>query len=135
MGVVGQLWQERRGEILSGWFLEHADKPARITDEHSETPCSTIRAMEFIAGAGDQSCCLHLSYIKPQWPYIVPATYHNMYSAEHVIPGIPGDEERTKAHPLLQAYHQHRFSKVFERNDEREHAISAYIELIKQIDD
>ena len=123
------------GEILSGWLLEHADKPARIPDEHSETPYSTTRAMEFIEDAGDQSWCLHLSYIKPHWPYIVPAPYHDMYSAEHVIPVIRSDEERTNAHPLLQAYYEHRFSKVFEREGVREHVIPAYMGLIKQIDD
>ena len=36
------------GEILSGWLLEHADKAARVPEEHSETPYMTRRAMEFI---------------------------------------------------------------------------------------
>ena len=123
------------GEILSGWLLEHADKPARIADEHSETPYSTTRAMEFIDAAGDQPWCLHLSYIKPHWPYIVPAPYHDMYGPEHVIPVVRSEEERRNAHPLLKAYYEHRFSKVFSREGVREHVIPAYMGLIKQIDD
>jgi arylsulfatase A-like enzyme len=123
------------GEILSGWLLEHADKPARVPDEHSETPYSTTRAMAFIEDAGEQSWCLHLSYIKPHWPYIVPAPYHEMYGAEHVIPVKRSQAERDGAHPLLQAYYQHRFSQVFNRDGVREHVIPAYMGLIKQIDD
>lgn len=123
------------GEILSGWLLEHADKAARIPDEHSETPYSTTRAMEFIETAGDEPWCLHLSYIKPHWPYIVPAPYHDMYSAEQVLPVVRSEEERRNAHPLLNAYYQHRFSQVFNRDGVREHVIPAYMGLIKQIDD
>ncbi|MGI9410567.1 MAG: sulfatase-like hydrolase/transferase [Hyphomicrobiaceae bacterium] len=123
------------GEVLSGWLLEHADKPARIAEEHSETPYSTTRAMEFIDAAGDQPWCLHLSYIKPHWPYIVPAPYHDMYGAKHVIPVKRSDDERHNAHPLLKAYYQHRFSEVFNRDGVREHVIPAYMGLIKQIDD
>ena len=37
-----------QGELLSGWFLKYADRPARIPDEHSETPYITGRAMDFI---------------------------------------------------------------------------------------
>jgi len=31
------------GDLLSGWFLKNAGKPARIPDEHSETPYMTRR--------------------------------------------------------------------------------------------
>ncbi|MDH3580689.1 MAG: sulfatase-like hydrolase/transferase [Hyphomicrobiales bacterium] len=123
------------GEILSGWLYEHADKPARVPEEHSETPYSTTRAMEFIEQAGDMPWCLHLSYIKPHWPYIVPAPYHDMYGPDDVIQVVRSDEERANAHPLLQAYYQHRFSRVFDRDGVREHIIPAYMGLIKQIDD
>ena len=65
------------GEVLSGWLMQHADRPARIEEPDSETPYATTRAIEFIEQAGAAPWCLHLSYIKPHWPYIVPAPYHD----------------------------------------------------------
>jgi len=71
------------GELLSGWLMSHADRPARVAEEHGETAYTTSCAMEFMNGAGDTPWCLHLSYIKPHWPYLVPAPYHNKYGPEH----------------------------------------------------
>ena len=122
------------GEILSGWLLAHADKPARAPDEATETPYATTRAMEFIAEA-EAPWCLHLSYIKPHWPYIAPAPYHAMYGPEHVLPAIRDEAERREPHPLLAAYMEHRFSKVFARHGVRERVIPAYMGLVRQIDD
>ena len=75
------------GRLQNGWLYSHADKAARVDEEDSETPYMTRRAMEFMAEAKakGQPWCLHLSYIKPHWPYIAPAPYHAMYGAEHVI--------------------------------------------------
>lgn len=122
-------------EILSGWLMSHANKPARIDEEHSETPYTTTKAIEYIDQAGDQPWCLHVSYIKPHWPYIVPAPYHNMYNKDDVLPAKRTDEERTNAHPVLKAYYQHRFCKVFARDDVRETVIPTYMGLITQLDD
>ena len=127
--------EDENGELLSGWLMENADKPARIAEEHSETPYATTRAMEFIEDAGDTPWCLHLSYIKPHWPYIVPAPYHNMYGPEHVLPPLRSEAEREDPHPVLAAYFEHRFSKVFTRDDVRDRVIPAYMGLIAQIDD
>jgi len=123
------------GEILSGWLMEHANKPARVDEAESETPYTTSRAIEFIEQSSDQPWCLHLSYIKPHWPYIVPAPYHDMYGPEHVIPVQRNEAERDNPHPVLAAYHQHRFSQVFARDGVRERVIPAYMGLISQIDD
>lgn len=71
--------EDAAGNLLSGWLMENADKPARVAEPDSETPYATTRAMQFIEAAGDRPWCLHLSYIKPHWPYIVPAPYHDMY--------------------------------------------------------
>ncbi|WP_299777444.1 alkaline phosphatase family protein [uncultured Roseobacter sp.] len=122
-------------EILSGWFMSHADKPARVPEAESETPYTTTRAMAFIEEAGDQPWCLHLSYIKPHWPYIVPAPYHDMYSADQVLPALRSDVERQNPHPLLATYFEHRFSKVFTRDEVRTRVIPAYMGLIAQLDD
>ncbi len=123
------------GEVLSGWLMENADKPARIDEPLSETPYTTTRAIEFIEDAGDTPWCLHLSYIKPHWPYIVPAPYHDMYSPADVLPAVRSEVEREDPHPVLEAYFEHRFSKVFTRDKVRERVIPAYMGLIAQIDD
>jgi len=132
---VANAAEDTDGNILSGWLMENADKPARIAQEDSETAYATTRAMEFIEDAGDRPWCLHLSYIKPHWPYIVPAPYHDMYGPEHVLPPVRSDGERENAHPVLEAYFQHRFSQVFARPEVRERVIPAYMGLITQIDD
>ncbi|SLN18773.1 alkaline phosphatase family protein [Roseisalinus antarcticus] len=123
------------GEILSGWLMENADKPARVDEAESETPYTTTRAIEFIEDAGDAPWCLHLSYIKPHWPYIVPAPYHDMYGPEHIQPLVRSEAERADPHPLHAAYMGHRFSQVFAREEVRERVIPAYMGLIAQIDD
>ena len=79
---LGQRRARRRQRLASGWAMRHARKPARVDEEDSETPYMTRRAMDFIAEAGDEPWCLHLSYIKPHWPYIAPAPYNAMYGAE-----------------------------------------------------
>ena len=36
------------GELLSGWLMSHADRPARVAEEHGETAYTTSCAMEFM---------------------------------------------------------------------------------------
>ena len=72
---------DSNGNVLSGWFLKNSAKPANIADEDSETPYLTSRGMEFIEQADEPWLC-HLSYIKPHWPYVVPAPYHDMYGRQ-----------------------------------------------------
>ena len=131
-------WANSGGDpdaLLNGWLLTHADKPARIPEEHSETPYMTRRAMDFIREAGDAPWCLHLSYIKPHWPYIVPAPYHNMYGHNDLVPVVRDEAERTDAHPVFAAFQQFRVSQNFSRDDVRARVLPAYMGLIKQIDD
>jgi arylsulfatase A-like enzyme len=129
--------EDADGALLNGWLLSHADKPARVPEEHSETPYMTRRAMEFMreAKTDGRPWCLHLSYIKPHWPYIVPAPYHNMYDAADVIEPVRSNDEKAAAHPLYQAFMDERFSKAFSRDEVRTRVIPAYMGLIKQIDD
>jgi hypothetical protein len=35
----------------------------------------TREAMRFVEDMGDKSWFLHLSYVKPHWPYMAPAPY------------------------------------------------------------
>ncbi|WP_323035912.1 alkaline phosphatase family protein [Pararhodobacter sp.] len=123
------------GEVLSGWLLKHASEPAAVAEEDSETPYTTTRAIEFMEQARDESWCLHLSYIKPHWPYIVPAPYHDMYSADDIIPVKRSDMERDDPHPLMAGYYGYRYSQAFSREDVRRAVIPAYMGLITQIDD
>jgi len=122
---------------LNGWLLEHADKPARIAEEHSETPYMTRRAMDFIgaAAADGRPWCLHLSYIKPHWPYIAPAPYHAMYGRDDVQPVLRSEEERRDPHPVHRAFMDMRVSRNFSRDEVRARVIPAYMGLVKQIDD
>jgi len=122
------------GQIASGWFLRNADKPANIRQEDSETPWLTGEALRFIDQAKGPWCA-HLSYIKPHWPYIVPAPYHQMYGAAHVLPPVRAPEERVNAHPVYAAYMSNRVAQAFQQDDVRDTVIPAYMGLIKQCDD
>lgn len=122
-------------EMASGWFLRNARKAAAIREDDSETPYMTSRAIEFMEQAGDTPWCLHLSYIKPHWPYIAPAPYNDMYGPEHVLPVARHECELTEAHPVFKAFMEGRIGRAFSRDEVREAVIPAYMGLIKQCDD
>jgi arylsulfatase A-like enzyme len=121
--------------LASGWAMRHARRPARVAEEDSETPYMTRRAMDFMAEAGDRRWCLHLSYIKPHWPYIAPAPYNAMFGPEHVLPVVRSEAERADPHPVYREFMQHRVSRTFSRDEVRAEVIPVYMGLIKQIDD
>lgn len=127
--------EDANGNLLSGWLLRNSTRPARVAEEHSETPYMTRRAMEFIEQAGEAPWCLHLSYIKPHWPCIAPAPYHAMYGSADVPPPVRSDAERAQPHPIYQAFLNSRVSRAFSRDEVREAVIPAYMGLITQIDD
>lgn len=91
--------------------------------------------MQFMDTAGDRHWCLHLSFIKPHWPYIVPAPYHDMYRSEHILPAIRSDAERSTDHPVFRAYQNTRICRAFAEERVRQRVIPAYMGLIKQLDD
>jgi arylsulfatase A-like enzyme len=125
------------GTLQNGWLLTHADKAARIPEEHSETPYMTRRAMDFISEAetDGRPWCLHLSYIKPHWPYIAPEPYASMYGEADIKPAIRCESERDNPHPVFAAYVDMRYSKNMARDEARAKVIPAYMGLITQIDD
>ena len=125
------------GSLQNGWLLVHADKAARVAEEDSETPYMTRRAMDFIMEAEQDGrpWCLHLSYIKPHWPYIAPEPYASMYNAADILPAVRSESERQQAHPVFAAYMDMRYSRNMARDEAREKVIPAYMGLIKQIDD
>ena len=121
--------------LASGWAMRHARKPARVKEEDSETPYLTRRGMDFMREAGDEPWCLHLSYIKPHWPYIAPAPYNTMFDARDVIPAVRSEDERRDPHPVYRAFMDHHVSRTFSRDEVRAEVIPVYMGLIKQIDD
>ena len=122
------------GQLASGWFIENADKPANIREEDSETPWLTREAIKFI-DTHDGPWCAHLSYIKPHWPYIVPAPYHDMYGPEDVQALIRDAAERENANPVYEAFFNNKIAETFRDDSARTKAIIAYMGLIKQCDD
>ncbi|MFT5195802.1 MAG: arylsulfatase A-like enzyme [Candidatus Promineifilaceae bacterium] len=135
-------WQENAngsldedGNFVSGWYMRHNNKPANIEEEHSETPYTTQRAIDCIESMGDTPWCVHLSYIKPHWPYHVPAPYHDMYGPEHIIPRVASEAERENPHPVIDAFMQIRGSLHFATDEVRNTVIPPYMGMIKQIDD
>lgn len=121
-------------QIASGWMFRNADKPANIREEDSETPWLTREAMRFIDQA-DGPWLAHVSYIKPHWPYIVPAPYHAMYGANHVPAAKRHEGERDNPHPVYGAWMENKIASAFQRDDVRAKVIPAYMGLIKQCDD
>jgi len=123
------------GEILSGWYIRNNHLPARVKEEHSETAYMTNKAMEFITETGQNSWCLHLSYIKPHWPYVAPAPYHNMYNHNDMLPVIRSPKEQENGHPVHKFFMSRPDSQTFAKDETRLNMIPAYMGLIKQVDD
>lgn len=123
-----------KGDIASGWLLENAVEPANIVEQDSETPWLTRQAIEFIARPHDAPWLCHLSYIKPHWPYIVPAPWHDLYGPADVVPPVRDEAERQDPHPVYKAFMNNQAGKAFSRAEVREAVIPAYMGLIAQCD-
>lgn len=123
------------GQKASGWHMRNARLPARVAEEHSETAYMTREAMRFVDEMGEKPWFLHLSYVKPHWPYMAPAPYNDMYSATDALPLNRTEAERTDEHPVLAAYRRHEESVSFSRPDAAAVVRPTYMGLIKQVDD
>ena len=121
------------GELLSGWFMENARKPARVPAHLSESAFLTDQALSFMMQA-KSPWVAHLSYIKPHWPYLAPAPYHDMYGPRHVVPVNRSEEELADPHPVLSEFRRERYAKVFSRDEVRETVIPTYMGLISEVD-
>lgn len=122
-------------DMVSGWFLLNSREPANIAEEDSETPWLTRQAMDFIAADHDKPWLCHVSYIKPHWPYIVPAPWHDLYGPEDVVPPVRDKMERENPHPVYAAFMDNRIGRSFSRDEVRQAVIPAYMGLIAQCDD
>ncbi|MCI5076874.1 sulfatase-like hydrolase/transferase [Oricola sp.] len=123
-------------ETGSGWFLKYSNRAAKVAEEDSETPYLTRRFVEFLdAREGRDGWLCHLSFIKPHWPYIVPAPYHDMFGPGSWRRPVRSEKERENPHPVFAAFMEHRVSESFRRDEVRETVLPSYMGLIKQIDD
>ena len=122
------------GAVLSGLRFRNAPYPARVADEHSETAYMTDRAIRFIDEAGGGNWCLHLSYIKPHWPYMAAAPYHDMYRDAPVPAANRSAEERRNPHPVVDAFRGVSDSLAFQADEAREAVIPTYMGLVSQVD-
>jgi arylsulfatase A-like enzyme len=127
---------DESGQIASGWLLRNAHRAARIPDQHSETAWTVDRSLEFIREQGDKPWCLHASFIKPHWPYIVSAPYHDLFGRDDVPAPVRSEVERgDDANPIFRGFQQHPESVTFSKDEPRNNVIPAYMGLIRQLDD
>ncbi len=130
------------GDIASGWFMKNARVPANIKEEDSETPWLTTQMINFLntdakkKPTDKKPWLMHLSYIKPHWPYIVPAPYNSMYTKKDILPAVRSETEVTQgSNPIYKAFTENIIGKAFQKDKVREEVIPAYMGLIKQCDD
>ncbi|MGE0715830.1 MAG: alkaline phosphatase family protein [Alphaproteobacteria bacterium] len=122
------------GRIVSGWNMRNARLPARVREPHSETAYMTDRAIDFIEGQGERPWFLHLSYVKPHWPYMAPAPYHAMYGPEDCLPLNRDPAELIEPHPVVAAYRRHEEGQSFAREEVVRTVRPTYMGLIAQLD-
>ena len=92
-------------KVVSGWHMRNVHLPSRVREEDSETAYMTDRALAWIAGQGETPWMLHLSYVKPHWPYVAPAPWHALYRGRDTGPIVRGAQDGTlDEHPVLRAY-------------------------------
>lgn len=126
---------DAQGRVHSGWHMRNVHLPSRVKEEHSETAFMTDQAVSFMQRMGEQPWVLHLSYVKPHWPYMAPAPYHAMYTPDQCLPVVRTEAELRDAHPVVAAYRQHEECVSFQRDECIRTVRPAYQGLIKQLDD
>ena len=127
------------GQVVSGWQMRNAHLPARVQEAHSETAYMTDVALAWIAAQGENPWVLHLSYVKPHWPYLAPAPYHALFRGgdmgKIVGPFVRSTQDGTAdEHPVLHAYRTHDECLSFGREDVARHVRPAYMGLVAQVD-
>lgn len=122
------------GMPVSGWFMRNAHLPSRVRADHSETAYLSMRAADFIRSQANQPWCLHLSYVKPHWPYVAPAPYHAMFRDAPQRPVIRAKHERNSAHPVVRAFQQHEESLNFSSEAIAQHVKPTYMGLVAELD-
>lgn len=127
--------EDEEGAVHSGWKMRNVHLPSRVAEAHSETAYMTDQAIRYIKRQGDTPWALHLSYVKPHWPYVAPSPYHAMYRRDQCLPVLRDKREKRDPHPVLEAYYQHEECTNFQREEVAAHVRPAYQGLIQQVDD
>ena len=123
------------GSGASGWQMRNVHLPARVAEPHSETAYMTGVALDWIRAQGEKPWVLHLSYVKPHWPYVAPAPYHAMFRGADVGPIRRGPQDGTAdEHPVVRAYRGHDECRSFGNEEIARHVRPAYMGLIAQLD-
>ena len=143
-GYKGEnLWKEwaatardDNGALLNGFLYKNSRQPARISAEHSESTFLTTKAVEFITSeaASSEPWMMHLSYVKPHWPYLAPEPYHTLYGAEDVPLVNRTQTEQCLPHPFIRSFMEQNYSRVFAKEEARSCVVPTYMGLISQID-
>ena len=121
--------------VVSGWNMRNAHLPSRVEEAHSETAYMTDLALDWIRARGSRPWVLHLSYVKPHWPYMAPAPFHKLYRRKGIGPILHGPQDGTAdEHPVVRAYREHDECVSFAREDVVRHVRPAYMGLIAQVD-
>ncbi len=123
--------------VMSGFAMKNSALPANIIEKDSETPWLTSEMINWLEKRkpDDPPWCVHLSFIKPHWPYIAPRPYNSMYNGQDIIPPVATEEERRNSHPVYRQYQDGVIAEGWSKEEVRERAIPAYMGLIKQCDD
>jgi len=127
--------EDDRGEVYSGWQMRNVHLPARVKEEDSETAYMTRKAIDFIRERGNEPWVLHLSLVKPHWPYVAPAPYHSLFKAGDMLPVRRSPIERERPHPVYGAFQRHEWCRSFARDEVIERVRPVYMGLVKQVDD
>ncbi|MEM7113091.1 MAG: sulfatase-like hydrolase/transferase [Chloroflexota bacterium] len=122
------------GNVRDGRIWSNSKYPSRLPDEHGESAYVTNRAIDFMEETGDEPWCLSLGYYKPHWPYVANKPYHDMYPPETHLP-VRRSEAELNGHEYLTTHHKIRLSNVFSRHNARTEIVTAYMGLVKQMDD
>jgi arylsulfatase A-like enzyme len=124
-----------QGGVHDGWRMRSVHWPARVAREHSETVYMTDRAIDFVRARGDEPWVLHFSLVKPHWPYVAPAPYHDMYRAEDCLPVRKRESELVDQHPVIAAFRRHEWCENWARDEVARRVRPVYMGLVKQVDD
>jgi arylsulfatase A-like enzyme len=126
---------EDGGRVASGWDMRNVHLPSRVAEAHSETAYMTDRAIAWIRAQADAPWVLHLSYVKPHWPYVAPAPYHALFRDSDTGPIVRGPQDGTAdEHPVVHAYRRHDECESFGREIVARHVRPAYMGLVAQVD-
>ena len=109
------------GRFASGWQMRNVHLPSRVAERAlRDRVHDRSRARLDPRRRASTPWVLHLSYVKPHWPYVAPAPYHAMFRGADVGPIRRGPQDGTAdEHPVVRAYREHDECLTFARRSGR----------------